>query len=208
MGRVRAFGCGVTSRHARRCCHNKGGLLRKQRKGLWKMRCIADNRQQALRRCGAFTAVCLLFLLLLFLLWGSSHRIWGSGSPHKAQQAAPEAHYYWSVLFTMGVGTKDAHHNYTTKSKSQQATTAAGQRTINPHTGFDPVTSHGTGKNNNNQQPIPPYPSHSTHIPHGAMIQRQSSTSNLEVGWVFGFSFFVLFCPFSRKGLFVSFYFY
>ena len=27
---VREFGCGVTSCHARRCCRNRGGLLRKQ----------------------------------------------------------------------------------------------------------------------------------------------------------------------------------
>ena len=30
-GGVREFGCGVTSRHARRCCRNRGGLLRKQK---------------------------------------------------------------------------------------------------------------------------------------------------------------------------------
>ena len=29
--RMREFGCGVTSRHARRCCRNRGGLLRKQK---------------------------------------------------------------------------------------------------------------------------------------------------------------------------------
>ena len=28
---LREFGCGVTSRHARRCCRNRGGLLRKQK---------------------------------------------------------------------------------------------------------------------------------------------------------------------------------
>ena len=29
-GRVREFGCGITSCHVRRCCRNRGGLLRKQ----------------------------------------------------------------------------------------------------------------------------------------------------------------------------------
>ena len=44
---MREFGCGVTSRHARRSCRNRGGLLRKQKAcGLWQMRCIANNRQQ------------------------------------------------------------------------------------------------------------------------------------------------------------------
>ena len=49
-----------------------------------------------------------------------------------------------------------------------------------PHSGFDPATSHGTGKNINNQQPTQPHPCHSTHIPNDSMIQRQSYTSNLE----------------------------
>ena len=35
-------------------------------------------------------------------LWGSSHRLWGShggsGLPHKAQQAAPQAPRYWPIL--------------------------------------------------------------------------------------------------------------
>ena len=30
-GGVREFGCGVTSRHVRRCCRNRGDLLRKQK---------------------------------------------------------------------------------------------------------------------------------------------------------------------------------
>ena len=37
------------------------------------------------------------------------------GLPHKAQQASPQAHYYWSILLTMGVGTMCAHHTYITK---------------------------------------------------------------------------------------------
>ena len=60
--------------------------------------------------------------------------LWGSGLPHKAQQAAPQAPLYWQILFIMGVGTKGAHHTYMTKgiTKGRQShtTTAAGQSTI------------------------------------------------------------------------------
>ena len=39
-----------------------------------------------------FVVYCvLLYLLLLLWVWGSSHRLTGSGLPHKAQQAAPQA---------------------------------------------------------------------------------------------------------------------
>ena len=40
-GGVREFGCGVTSRHVRRCCRNRGGLLRKQ--SLTEKRCSRRN---------------------------------------------------------------------------------------------------------------------------------------------------------------------
>ena len=80
-------------------------------------------------------------------LWGSSHRLWGSGLPHKAQQAAPQALRYWPILFIIGVGTKGAHHTSTakgiTKSRQSHTTTAAGQSTILGHVQLPQVVSRG-----------------------------------------------------------------
>ena len=49
-GGVREFGCGVTSRHVRRCCRNRGGLLRKQK--LDGKAVLYKHRQQAPMGCG------------------------------------------------------------------------------------------------------------------------------------------------------------
>ena len=62
-GGLREFGCGVTSRHVRRCCRNRGGLLRKQKLDGKSMH--YDHRQQAPRGRGAIPSSDRAVLLCL-----------------------------------------------------------------------------------------------------------------------------------------------
>ena len=88
--------------------------------------------------CGAYQTRFSVFALMTAhyrphrSLWGSSRRIWGSGLPHKAQQVAPQALRYWSILLIMGVRSKRDLTKGAIKNRQVHTYPTAGNITISP----------------------------------------------------------------------------